>query len=112
MKKFMVIILILLVGGAIIIAYPSPSEIEVNEGKNTIEINETFTPFRVSVLVENNEYIRSVTLIESYFGSNNSSRGYVNAFGGIGENFMIEPNKTYEIVSSKNKTIQLYENEF
>ncbi len=79
-----------------------PVEISLSEGKNNLTVEEFIFPKYVSDLVKENPWIESVTLKE-----NGRSYGYINIFGGIGRNFLIEYGKTYEIFSSQNKTMVL-----
>jgi hypothetical protein len=71
---------------------------EVYEGKNNVTFNQTLY---VTVLVKFNPHIEAVSYTDLY----GRTIGFVNVFGGIGENFLITPYDKYEIISSKNTTI-------
>jgi O-glycosyl hydrolase len=90
-----------LIMGFIIIAEPSGENIEIKKGKNNLTIPLT-------------TYIDAKTLTEIYpeievisYEKNGKSIGYVNVFNGIGKNFVLESNKTYEVISNKNITIRI-----
>jgi len=77
----------------------SVNKIDLNKGKNFIKFNKT--DFYVETLVKLNPSIESVSYTE-----NNKTVGYVNVFGGIGRNFVIE-DREYEITAKKNLTLAL-----
>ena len=70
-------------------------------GKNHARFNLT-EPFYARDLVKWNPSISVVSYIEE-----NKTIGYVNLFNGIGENFIIENNKDYEIILDKNISLVL-----
>ena len=70
--------------------------IKLNEGKNTVNFSFEFSPIYVGDLIKAYPEITTITYTES-----EEEIGYVNVFGGIGENFVIYPNKTYEITTNK-----------
>ncbi len=65
-------------------------------GKNQVRFNLT-EPFYAKDLVKWNPSISVASYIED-----NKTIGYVNLFNGIGENFMIENYKYYEIILNEN----------
>jgi hypothetical protein len=80
------------------------SSIFLFTGKNNITLNISNQLF-VKELVRLNPTISVVAYEE-----NNNSIGYVNAFGGIGENFVIKNNLTYEITSNSDIVLIVPEN--
>ena len=96
--RFVIVIVFMLLCFALI-SSDEAREIDVEKGKNIIMFNMT-EPFYVKTLFNMNENIESVS-----FQINNKSIGYVRAFGGVGENFIIYPDKEYEVIVSKNTTI-------
>ncbi|RMD45310.1 hypothetical protein D6829_02595 [Candidatus Pacearchaeota archaeon] len=80
---------------------PAPT-LELKEGKNNFTVNEFFYPQYASDFVAKHPEIQTITLKE--FGR---SYGYVNVFGGIGTNFLIEAGKEYEVYVSKPVNITL-----
>jgi hypothetical protein len=65
---------------------------ELVVGKNNVSVSEFFYPVYVGDLVANNPQIQSVTLVEG-----GVRLAYVNVFGGIGQNFLFESGKLYEV---------------
>lgn len=107
MNKLLLIILILIFGivvTGVIFAEEFKSEdgIRLNEGKNIFNTSLEFTPIYVEDLIKLFPEIATISYIE-----NEEEKGYVNVFGGIGENFPILPNMTYEIVSTKEVKLNL-----
>ena len=100
MKKILMILFVLVVLSGIMNAEIFPEKIELYEGKNN------FTAF--SDLGYASELVTMYPEIEtiSYKGSNETI-GYVNVFGGIGVDFLIEENKTYEINARRNFKIYI-----
>lgn len=80
-------------------------EFELIRGKNNVVFNNT-EKFYVKDLFEINENVEVVSYNVVEEGVNKSV-GYIRAFGGVGENFIVESDKEYEIVASKNTTITL-----
>lgn len=80
----------------------NPLNIKINEGRNNFTIEEYFPPVYASQLIADYPGIQSVSVKE--YGQ---SLGYINLFGGIGTNFLIESGKNYEIYTSKNITLSL-----
>ncbi len=76
--------------------------IVISEGKNIINTSLEFSPIYVEDLIKLFPDITTVSYTEK-----EREVGYVNVFGGIGENFIILPNKTYEITSQKGGIINL-----
>jgi hypothetical protein len=104
MKKCILILgfmILILATGFLIIAEPSGEEIEIKKGKNNLSI-QVVTYIDVRSLVEIYPEIEVIS-----YEKNGKSIGYVNVFNGIGRNFILEYNKTYEVISSKNITIRI-----
>ena len=80
----------------------NPLSLEIQEGKFNLTINEYFPSIYVSQLIENNPEIQSISIQE--YGR---TFGYINTLGGIGTNFLIEPNRNYEIYTNQTITIHL-----
>jgi len=74
---------------------------EIVEGKNFLEID-IENPIYVSDLVKLNPAIQAVSFVE-----NKETMGYVNVFGGIGVDFILEQGVVYEIVAGENFTLIL-----
>ena len=74
----------------------------LSEGKNSINLSYEFYPIYVKDLIKIYPEIATVT-----YNNGNSEIGYVNVFGGIGENFVIYPNQIYEIVTTKEVILNL-----
>ena len=74
----------------------------VKKGENNIMVENYFHSLPVSSLISTNPQVQSVTLLEE-----GQTLGYVNVFGGIGTDFLIEPGKTYEVHSSEDLVIFL-----
>jgi len=81
---------------------PQGIVVELQEGENKIFVEDFFYPKYVSDFVSENPSIQSVTLIE-----NGRSYGYVNVFGGVGRNFIIEQGKEYEVFISDQVNVTL-----
>ena len=79
------------------------NEIKLFKGKNYLDINKSLL---ASELIALNPDIEYVSFFDSFL---NKSIGYVNYFGGIGENFFIEPGNEYEISVDKDTVLILYE---
>jgi len=75
--------------------------INLLKGKNNITLNGTEL-FYVSDLVKINPDIEVVSYKEDGI-----TVGYVNVYGGIGENFIVFSNKEYEIIVSNNMNLIL-----
>ena len=103
MNKFIFISLISLVIFSIgIIFAENLYIIELEQGKNNITFNSE--PVYAKTLIEKNPEIISISYIDEFY---NNSVGYVNVFGGIGTNFILIENQTYEIISKQKTTIYL-----
>ncbi len=100
MKK-KISLLILLLSLTMIIA-ENPLELNVPQGKSNFTVSEYFPSFYVKKLIQSNPEIQSITIQE--YGQ---TFGYLNALGGIGTNFLIEPNRNYEIYVKEAITIKL-----
>ena len=103
-KSFLIIITIVILLGitGIIFAEDFKEGIKLEKGKNTINFGFEFSPFYVGDLIKAYPEISTITYNES-----EQEVGYVNVFGGIGENFVIYPNKTYEVTTSKEVVLNL-----
>lgn len=99
--KSKIIFLMFILTMATIIAQ-NPISFELQEGKNNITINETFDYMYASDLIMAYPQIESISVNE--YGR---TFGYVNTFGGIGQNIIIEPEREYEIYSRENITIEI-----
>jgi hypothetical protein len=86
----------------IIIAEDFNEGFKLNEGKDTINLSFEFSPIYVADLLQAYPEITTITYQEG-----ETSFGYVNVFGGIGENFVIYPNKIYEITTIKEVNLNL-----
>lgn len=107
MNKISLIIIIFIFGigtAGLLFAdeFTSYEGIKLNEGKNIINTSLEFTPIYVGDLIKLFPEIATISYTE-----NEEEKGYVNVFGGIGENFPILPNMTYEIISTKEVNLNL-----
>ncbi len=103
MKKYLLpLILAIFCIGGVIIADNFGGGIKLEEGKNIIDIEIGFNPIYVTDLIKLYPEINTITYNES-----GEEIGYVNAFGGIGENFIIYANKTYEITTKQEVILNL-----
>jgi hypothetical protein len=98
-KQFLLLILVL---SLTTIIAENPLEVQVPQGESNFTIQEYFPAVHVSELIKTNPQIQSVSIKE--YGR---TFGYLNTFGGIGTNFLIEPNKNYEIHTNQTITINL-----
>lgn len=87
----------------VILAEEIKRSVELSEGKNLINFSQEFSPIYVEDLVKLYPEITAVTS----FRNSEEGAGYVNVFGGIGENFVIYPNSVYEIVTKQKTTLDL-----
>jgi hypothetical protein len=101
-KYLLILFLAILCTSGILLAEDFKEGIKLAEGKNVININFGFNPFYVEDLVKIYPEITTVT-----YNDSEKELGYVNVFGGIGDNFMIYPNQTYEITTRKEVTLNL-----
>ncbi len=100
---FFSIFLICLLGiSGIIIAEEFKDTIKINEGKELVNFSSEFSPIYVKDLILLNPNITTVT-----YNNGTHDLGYVDVFGGIGENFVVSPNKIYEITSKGEVTLNL-----
>jgi hypothetical protein len=103
MNKYLLILIFVIIGiSGIIIAEDFKEGIKLAEGKNVINISFEFNPFYVEDLIKIYPEIATVT-----YNDSKQEFGYVNAFGGIGNNFVIYPNRTYEIITKQEITLNL-----
>ena len=107
--KFWMISLVIILGifstaitFADLIPNEEDSKIQLLQGENEILIPEYISPFYVHDLIKAYPEILTVTYFK--FGE---EKGYVNIFGGVGENFIIYSNQTYNITVSKNMEVNL-----
>jgi hypothetical protein len=102
--KRIIIFVIIMIGllSSFIIAENTPDKIEIIEGKNTINTSKEVSPIYVEQLVKEYPQIEAIS-----YSVNNETIGFVNAFQGIGENFIVYPEKEYEIISKQNFTLYL-----
>ncbi len=100
MKK-QTLFLVLILSLVTIIA-ENPLEVQIPEGENNLTISEHFPSIYASELIKENPEIKSISIQE--YGQ---TFGYLNTLGGIGTNFLIEPNKNYEIYTNQTITIKL-----
>lgn len=104
LKKLFVLVffvLFVLLGAFVLVSLEDDS-LKLEEGKNKIRLNFS-DAFYVDSLIKLNPDIEVVSYIDEY----NQSTGYVNIFGGIGENFVIYPNAEYEIITRKDFNLVL-----
>jgi hypothetical protein len=104
-SKILVLIGILIIISTAItltLAENSGERIDLAKGENLVKMNFEFSPLYVKDLVKINPNILVITVNES-----EEILGYVNEFGGIGNNFIIYPNKTYEIICKEDIVINL-----
>lgn len=92
---FGIFAIILVLAVFVTISSESIYSIKLSEGKNDVVLNIS-EPFYVETLIKLNPDIEVVSYKEE-----NKTIGYVNVFGGIGKNFIIESGKEYEIIVSK-----------
>jgi len=76
--------------------------IRLNKGENIINTSAEFNPIYASELVR--IFPEIATII---YNDSGEEIGYVNVFGGIGDNFIVLPNKTYEITTTKEVILNL-----
>jgi hypothetical protein len=100
---FILIVLILVVAvgvvGVIGTDVLNTDERKLVEGKNYVSFSGQGFASDVILLNPDVEAI-------SYFDEDlNKTIGYVNVFGGVGSNFLIVPERTYELIISKNTSL-------
>ena len=101
-KYFLISIFVIFCISGIIIAEDFRDGIKLYEGKNLVNISFDFNPLYVTDLIKIYPEIQTVT-----YNDSKQEFGYVNVFGGIGDNFVIYPNKTYEITTKQEITLNL-----
>lgn len=101
-KYFLILLFVILCLSGIIIADNFNEGVKLEEGKNLISLNFDFNPLYVEDLVKIYPEINTVT-----YNDGLQEFGFVNAFGGIGDNFIVYSNKTYEITTKKEVTLNL-----
>lgn len=103
MNKYLLIsVFAILCISGIILAEDFKEGIKLYEGKNVINMSIEFNPIYVKDLIKIYPEIQTIT-----YNDSEQEMGYVNVFGGIGENFVIFPNKTYEITTKQEITLNL-----
>lgn len=107
MSRIVLIILVLiislgLVGVLFADEFNFNEGINLIEGKNVVNTSSELTPIYVEDLIKLFPEIATISYTE-----NQEEKGYVNVFGGIGENFAIMPNTTYEITSTREVVLNL-----
>lgn len=95
------VLLILSISG-IIIAEEFKEGVNLIEGKNLINLSQDFDPIYVEDFVKIYPEITTIT-----YNNGTHELGYVNVFGGIGENFIVYPNKIYEITTKGETSLNL-----
>ncbi len=101
-RIILLIVLIIFAISGIIFAEEFKVGTKLFEGKNVILFESDLSPIYVSELIKRYPEIATVTSNESEI-----EKGYVNVFGGVGEDFIIYPNKTYEITVQKEVVLNL-----
>lgn len=102
MKNRIILLAILLIVTSSIYAVTQTSEVQLIQGKNNVTTSQNFRPTYVSDFVRVYSFIDVISYKEE-----NETVGFVNTFGGIGENFIMYPNQTYEIITKQNATMVL-----
>lgn len=88
----------------IIVSSENSASIHLNSGKNIITFNNN-QPFHVKAFIKLNPDIEVIS-----FNEENQTIGYINIYGGIGEDFLIDKNKTYEIIVGEEIDLIIPEN--
>jgi hypothetical protein len=101
-KYLLIFIFAIFCLSGIIIAEDFREGINLTEGKNIINISFDFNPLYVKDLVKIYPDINAVS-----YNNSKEKFGYVNVFGGIGDNFVIYPNQIYEITTEKEIILNL-----
>jgi hypothetical protein len=104
MKRSLWILIITLVifSTTMTLAELSDKRIELKKGENLFNTSFEFSPIYVKDFVNAYPEVSVISYVE-----NGITEGYVNIFGGIGKNFIIEPNKVYEIITKQEEGIVL-----
>ncbi len=97
-----IIVFVLIAFGILAVANAENDEIKLQKGRNYITLKEGMY---AEELVRLNKDIEYINYFDEFL---NESIGYVNIFGGIGKNFFMEPDKTYEIGASNETTLIVY----
>jgi hypothetical protein len=100
MKKIMLVLIFILIFITGLIIAEGFSKFELIKGRNEISLN--YSLGYASDMARAHPEIETITYVEG-----NETIGYVNIFGGVGKDFIIEADKIYEINSNKNTTIYL-----
>ena len=103
MKKIILVLLVcvVLIIPATLFAEIKKEEVKFLEGENILKTPEDFSPIYAKDFVKLNPEIVTIT-----FEENNNTLAYVNVFGGVGQNFVLMQNKTYDIVCKKEGDIK------
>ena len=99
--RIKIFLLIFILSVTTIIA-DNPVNISMIAGRNNFTVQEHFPSIYVSEIMREYPEIQSVSISE--YGT---TFGYINTLGGIGTNFLIEPDKYYEIYVNQSITIYL-----
>jgi hypothetical protein len=103
MNKYLLILTLLILSiGGIILAQDFSEGFNLSEGKNFINLSFEFNPIYVEDFIRAYPEITTVT-----YNNGTEEIGYVNIFGGIGENFVIYPNQIYEINTNQEVILNL-----
>lgn len=105
MKSNYLLIVVFLIGIIIVssISYSiEDKNLLLYSGKNLVYLNNT-EPFYVGDMIKLNPDIEYV----SYQTSDNSTKGFINVFGGIGENFIVFSDVEYEVFVARNISLVL-----
>lgn len=105
MNKYILIIcfIVLALGiSGLIVAEESGNGVTLSDGKNIINMSANFSPIYVGDLVKLYPEITTVT-----YNDGKQEMGYVNALGGVGDNFTVYPNNVYEITVTGEVTLNL-----
>jgi hypothetical protein len=97
---FIVLLIILVLGGSIIRAQlPAQNSLELSAGKQDIVFNESFY---ARTFIQQHPDVEYISYYDEFL---QRSVTYVNVFGGIGQNFVIIPGRSYEISVRTDTTI-------
>jgi hypothetical protein len=104
MKKIPVILALFLIVAAScssLIILNANDDIPLAQGRNYLQFNFS-SSLSAKDLVSKNPDIEAISFTE-----NNQTVGYVNVLGGIGKNFLLQPNSVYEIISKKQTKLKI-----
>ena len=105
-KRVIIAVFFIFILGIIIFDFSTAEygkEIKLTKGKNYLFVNQTLYANEFVLMSKDIEYV-------AYFDEFlNRSVGFVNAFGGIGQNFLIEQGREYEVGVRQNINLMLHE---